>query len=101
LGKEDFRLYACAARVELTIPGAVTLKDRRAVVKSILERIRSRFNVSAADLDGGERGASRAVLGIAAASNSREHAGETIQKVVEFIAGDGRAEMGNVDIYEI
>jgi uncharacterized protein YlxP (DUF503 family) len=101
LGKEDFRLYACAARVELAIPGALTLKDRRAVVRSILERLKSRFNVSAADLDGGERGASRAVLGISAVSNSREHAGETVRKVVEFIAGDGRAELGNVEISEI
>jgi len=33
------------------VPGARSLKDKRRVVKSILDRVRSRFNVSAAEVD--------------------------------------------------
>lgn len=96
-----WKLRVCAARIEFSIPGALTLKDRRAVVKSLTERLRSRFNLSVADLDCGEGGAARAVVGIAAASNAGEHVKETVDKAIDFIAGDGRVELGNVDITEL
>lgn len=95
------RLHVCAARVELAIPGALTLKDRRAVIKSLAERLKGRFNLSVSDLDGGELGACRAVLGLAAASNGMGMAREAVMKAVEFVAGDGRAEMGDVEVTEL
>jgi uncharacterized protein len=94
-------MHACCARVELSIPGALTLKDRRAVVKSLMERMKNRFNLSVADLDGGEGGAAFAVLGIACVSNSPSLASETIHKAVEFIIEDGRAELGQVELSEV
>lgn len=94
------RLYVCSARVEVSIAGALTLKDRRSVVKSLMERLGSRFNLSVSDLDGGEGGAGRAVLGIAAVSNSASHARQSVHKAVDFIAQDGRAEVGFVEILE-
>lgn len=98
-GKWDMR--ACCARVELTIPGALTLKDRRSVVKSIIERLRGRFNLSVSDLDSGQNGADRAVIGMAAVTNSASLASETIGKAIEFIEGDGRAELGSVEVTEL
>lgn len=95
------KLYVCSARVELRVSGALTLKDRRAVVRSIMERLKSRFNLSVSDLDGGERGASFAVIGLAAAANEMGVAREAVEKAVEFIAGDGRVEMGEVDLAEL
>lgn len=97
---EKYRLYTCCARIELTIPGALTLKDRRAVVKSLMERLKSRFNLSVADLDAGEQGASHAAIGIAAVSNKMEHARQEIDKAAEFAAGDARAELMDIEITE-
>jgi uncharacterized protein len=94
-------LRVCAARVEFAIPGALTLKDRRAVVKSLMERLRGRFNLSVADLDGGEGGACRAAIGIAAASNTGGLVKETVDKAIDFIAGDVRVELGNIEIVEL
>jgi uncharacterized protein YlxP (DUF503 family) len=101
MGKGTSELRVCAARIELSIPGAFTLKDRRAVVKSLVERLKGKFNLSVSDLDGGENGAAKAALGIAAATNSASLASETVQKAIEFIASDGRAELGQVDIDEL
>jgi uncharacterized protein len=94
-------MHTCCARIELTIPGALTLKDRRAVVKSLIERLKGRYNLSISDLDSGEGGANRAVIGIAAVCNSPSLAAEIIHKAVEFIESDGRAELGQVEIAEL
>ena len=37
--------------IVLSIPGSDSLKDKRHVVRSILDRVRVRFNVSAAEID--------------------------------------------------
>jgi uncharacterized protein YlxP (DUF503 family) len=95
------RPRACCARIELTIPGALTLKDRRAVVRSILERLCGRFNVSAADLDGGKGGSACAVIGIVNVSNEMKKSREMMQEAVAFVEGDARAEVRHVEILEL
>lgn len=92
-------LRACCARVTLIIPGALTLKDRRSVTKSIVERLKGRFNLSVADLDGGGNGAGTAILGMAAVSSASAHAEKTIGKAVEWIESDGRTEVTQVEIF--
>lgn len=55
--------------VELEIPGAQSLKDRRHAVRSIKDKLRHSFNVSVAELDEGLVW-NRATLGMAAISGS-------------------------------
>lgn len=54
-------------RVELRIHGAASLKDRRAVVRRIRDRLRARHNVSVAEV-GDQDVWQRATLGVAAVS---------------------------------
>jgi len=58
--------------VELEIPHAQSLKDRRQAVRSIKEKLRHGFNVSIAELDEGLVW-NRATLGIAAISSSTSY----------------------------
>ena len=58
--------------VELEIPYAQSLKDRRQAVRSIKDRFRSGFNVSVAELDEGLVW-NRATLGLAAISPSTSY----------------------------
>ena len=51
-------------RVELFVPGAQSLKDKRQVVRSIKERLRERMHASVAEVDHQELW-QRAALGIA------------------------------------
>ncbi len=92
-------LRVATAQVSLRIEGAFTLKDRRQVVKSLLDRL-NRMNLSACDLDGGEH-VNAAVLGVAAASADGDHAMRAVRAAVELIERDGRAEVVSVeyDIY--
>jgi uncharacterized protein len=58
--------------VELEIPGAHSLKERRHAVRSIKDKLRHGFNISVAELDEGLVW-NRATLGIAAISASTSY----------------------------
>jgi hypothetical protein len=71
-------------QVELVIPGARSLKDKRQVVKSVLDRLRATFNVSAAEIDHLDLH-QRAMLGFAAVSNDPAHASGLLQQVLNHL----------------
>jgi uncharacterized protein YlxP (DUF503 family) len=70
--------------VRLRIREARTLKDKRQVVKSILERLRNSFNVSAAEVDALDK-YQLAVLGIAMVSNEAYHVRTALEQIVEVL----------------
>jgi uncharacterized protein YlxP (DUF503 family) len=77
-------MFVAVARITLSIPEAGSLKSKRHVVHKVLDKVKARFNVSAAevaDLDLWQR----ATLGIAAVANEHAFAQESISKVVKFI----------------
>jgi len=79
-----------ACRIFLSIDEAFSLKDKRHIVKSIVERIKSRFNASAAEVDLNDKW-KNAVIGIACVSNDSGHADSMINSIVNFVENDGRA----------
>jgi len=58
--------------IELRIEHAHSLKDRRQVVRSLKDRLRTSFNVSVAELDGAELW-NRATVGVVSISSSRDY----------------------------
>ena len=78
--------------VTLLIRESHSLKSRRRVVKSLTDRIRSRFNVSVADL-GDQNLWQRAVIGVAVVANDGRFVNETLSKVLNFIESEHRAEI--------
>ncbi|MEN6521977.1 MAG: DUF503 domain-containing protein [Armatimonadota bacterium] len=70
--------------VTLMIPGANSLKDKRQVLKSILENIRNKFNVSVAEVGDNDIWR-RATIGAACVSNDRAMANRILDKVVDYI----------------
>ncbi|HHW55995.1 MAG: DUF503 domain-containing protein [bacterium] len=72
------------ATVELYVPGVNSLKDKRRVIKGLLERTRARFNVSVAEV--GKLDLWRqATLGLAWVSNDSGHAHRSLQAVIKFL----------------
>jgi len=66
-------------RLTLYIHGAGSLKDKRQVVRKVTDRLRSRFNVSVAEV--GENDIwQKAVIGIAAVANDRSFVNEVLDK---------------------
>ena len=72
------------ARVSLRIPENTDLKGKRQVVKSILSRVKSRFDVAVAEVDNNDSWQT-ATIGICCISNNKRHSNEVLSKVVSFI----------------
>ena len=70
--------------VVLEIPASHSLKDKRRVVKSILAKVRNKYNVSIAEVDANDVWQS-AVIGIACVSNDATRAHRLLIKIVEMI----------------
>lgn len=79
-------------RVVLALPWNDSLKGKRSVVKSILERARQRFHVAAAEVEDMDAHR-RATLGFAVVSNDARHAQSVLDKLVSFIASATQAEL--------
>lgn len=71
--------------LEIFIPGAQSLKDKRRVVRSLKDRLRNRFNVAISEIDHQDTH-QRATLGIVSIANGRlqiEQLFETVRLEVE------------------
>ena len=85
-------------RVKLRFPENLSLKGKRQVLKSITTRLRSRFNVSVAEVDDHELW-QLATLGVCCVSNDNRYTNEVLSKVADFII-NGRFDVEILD-YEI
>ena len=70
--------------IHLKIPEAVSLKDRRQVTRSILEKARNRFNVSVADL-GPDGFCQDGLLAFSALSSSHHEAEERLDSIIRLV----------------
>ncbi|WP_148868072.1 DUF503 domain-containing protein [Thermosediminibacter litoriperuensis] len=82
--------------VEIFLGDAFSLKEKRQVVKSIIERLKSRFNVSVAEVE--KQDDKRwAVIGLACVSNSGEHVNRQLDHILDFMENDGRFSVEGID----
>lgn len=68
--------------LEIHIPDARSLKDKRQVLRSLKDRLRNHFNVAVAELDHQELW-QRALVGVVSLSNDAAHLEESLRAVVE------------------
>jgi uncharacterized protein YlxP (DUF503 family) len=73
------------ARVSLRIPENMSLKGKRQVVKSIIGRVKSRFEVAVAEVDDNDAW-QLATIGVCAISNNKRHSNQVLSKVIDFIS---------------
>lgn len=78
--------------VRLRIYEVNSLKEKRQIIKSIIGKLQSRFNISIAETDLNDLW-QNGVIGFACVSNNTAHANEIISKVIRFIEGDSRVEI--------
>ena len=71
-------------RVRLALLDVRTLKEKRRVIAGLKDRLRSKFNVSVAEVDAQDMLQS-ATLGIAQVSNDSRYANGSLARVVELI----------------
>jgi uncharacterized protein len=77
-------MFVLALEVELRIVDAHSLKDKRQVVKSLVETARRRFGISAAEV-GRQESWQRATLGFAVVASSARQATLVIDEIDRFV----------------
>ncbi|MGI5818461.1 MAG: DUF503 domain-containing protein [Armatimonadota bacterium] len=75
-------------RADLFISDAVTLKDRRRVVRSLLDRLANRHNVAVADL--GPDRANQATLAVTTVANDEAHVHRVLDAALRLIESEPR-----------
>lgn len=67
--------------LELHIPEAQSLKDKRKVLRSLKDRLREKYNVAVAELDY-EEVWQRSMIGVVTLSNEERHVEQSLQQVL-------------------
>lgn len=90
-------VFVGLSTIDLTIPESHSLKEKRQVTRSILDRIRHRFNVSACEVDHLDKW-QKTTLAFAVVANDKEFIHECLMRIVEMVESDGRVIVENVSV---
>jgi uncharacterized protein YlxP (DUF503 family) len=78
-------MFVGILRLTLYLPDPGSLKSKRHLLRSAIDRVKARFNVSIAEVGANDLW-QRSVLGVAAVGNDRAFVNETLDKVADFVA---------------
>lgn len=83
-------------RIEIFISDANNLKDKRGVMRSLIENVRRKFNVSV--IEEGNVKWRRGIVNIVHISTNRASCNSELNRVIDFIKSDPRVEIINYNI---
>jgi uncharacterized protein YlxP (DUF503 family) len=83
--------------VVLYLHAAESLKDKRQVVKSLIETTRQKFNISIAEVDDLDKWR-KATIGIACVANDKAYVNRVLDKVVSTLESNPAVEVGAVEL---
>lgn len=90
-------MLIAACLIELSLPESDSIKDKRRVVRAVKDRLRHRFNVSAAEVDDQDDRHS-VCIGCVMVGIDPRHLRAQMEKAVEYVEGLGLAEVVSDDI---
>ena len=77
-------MLIASCEIKLYLPGAATLKDKRNIIKSLLQKSRNKFDFSAAEVDAQDY-IQTAVIGVAVVGNDYNYLQSRMDKYQNFI----------------
>jgi uncharacterized protein len=78
------------------LQGITSLKEKRSIVKSLLGRLKSRFNISISEVDH-QDSKTYAVIAMALVSNDTGFVNQQFDKIIDFMQNDGRFYLGKIE----
>ena len=82
--------------IQIHLHGMGSLKDKRRIVKSLVGRIKARFNFSIAEVAANDS-KSQAVIGLAVVANDTPFVDKQLDTVINFVQRDGRFYVGQIE----
>ena len=83
--------------VVLYLHAAESLKDKRQIIKSLIETTRQKFNISIAEVDDLDKWR-KATIGIACVANDKAFVNRVLDKVVNTLENNPAVEVGEVEL---
>ncbi|MBN2343960.1 MAG: DUF503 domain-containing protein [Deltaproteobacteria bacterium] len=85
-------MFVAVGRLSFHLAGNTSLKGKRSIVRKMVDRAKSKFNVSVAEVGSNDEHR-KAVIGVAVIGNSASHVDGMLAKICDFIIGMGMAEL--------
>ncbi|MCL2355878.1 MAG: DUF503 domain-containing protein [Defluviitaleaceae bacterium] len=92
-------MFALSAELTFYVPQSTSLKDKRQVRRSLIEKTRRKFNVSIAEIDTQDV-LQTLTIGIAVVSGDAAHRRNSIDEIIRFTEEHADAELTDVQIGE-
>jgi uncharacterized protein YlxP (DUF503 family) len=81
---------------QLHMQGITSLKEKRSIVKSVIGRLKAKFNISIAEVDHQDNRTS-ALIAIAIVSNDTRFIDRQFDTIINFMQKDGRFYLGKTE----
>jgi uncharacterized protein YlxP (DUF503 family) len=82
--------------VQLHMQGIASLKEKRSIVKSVIGRLKAKFNISISEVDHQDNKTS-AIIAIAMVSNDTRFIDRQFDTIINFMQKDGRFYLGKIE----
>jgi len=92
-------MYVESAKMTFYVPQANSLKDKRQVARSIIDKVRQRFNASVAEVDTQDIHQTL-TIGIAVLSGEAAHAQRSLDEIIRFMEERADAELTMLERYD-
>jgi uncharacterized protein YlxP (DUF503 family) len=92
-------IFTLSAELTFYIPQSASLKDKRQVRRSLIEKTRRKFNVSIAEIDTQDV-LQTLTVGIAFVSGDAAHSRNSLDEIIRFMEAHADAELIDVQIDE-
>ncbi len=83
-------------QADMHLHGISSLKEKRSIVKSVIGRLQSRFNISISEVEHNDSKI-MATIGVAVVGNDSPFIQSQLEAVVNFMRNDGRFYLGNIE----
>lgn len=91
-------MFCAVVECDLHVPQSRSLKEKRAVVRPIVDGIRHRFHLSVAEV-GYQDKWQRALIGLAVVAETQAHAAEVVDSVERWIWSRPGIEVASFDVH--
>ena len=90
-------MFVKSAKLTFYIPHSTSLKDKRQVCRSIIDKTKQRFNVSISEVDSQDV-LKTMIVGIAVVSGDSSHAQESLEEIIRYMEEYADAELIEVEV---
>jgi len=88
-------MYTRTVKLTFYVPQSTSLKDKRQIRRSLIDKTRQRFNVSVAEVDT-QDALQTLTIGIAVVSGDNAHAQNSANEIIRFMENNPDAELTDV-----